>query len=466
MADAHLEKAFSFSNRHKDLMARDAESVLGWRYEPRIIFSGGKGVKLFDVDGNEYYDMTSGMMCLVLGHAHPELTETIKEQAGRFIHQSSWYSNPWAIEFAELIGSTLPGNLKMVNFAVTGSEANEVAMRMALGATGKFEICSVVRGLHGGSLAAESVTTVGGARRRGLGPLTIPARANIITPPFYYRAPVRDEAEWDRISLQLSEEMIEFTTSQEVAAILIEPMMVAGGMIVPSERWMRGLREIADRWNALLIFDEAQLAPGRTGKMWGFEHYGVMPDIVTFAKGMSAGFAVCGAVTTPEIAENAAGKKGLPWAGTYPQDPLPCAVALKQLQIVLRDNLVDRATQLGAILRKGLEGLQERYECIGDIRGKGLYQMLDIVTDRETRRADPEMTERIRYNALREGLVMICVKNYIRFCPPSIITEAELEDVMGRLDTAIRRAREGGPMNTSYSSSSSLAADDAGRRSA
>ena len=165
--------------------------------------------------------------------------------------------------------------------------------------------------------------------------------------------------------------------------------MVAGGMIVPSQRWMRGLREIADRWGALLIFDEAQLAPAKTGKMWGFEHYGVVPDIVTWAKGMSAGLPVCGTVTTREIAERATGTKGLPWAGTYSSDPLPAAVALKQLQIVIRDGLVARAAELGETLRSGLAALQQRHECIGDVRGMGFYRMLDIVTD-------PEAARRIR----------------------------------------------------------------------
>ena len=115
-----------------DLIERDSAAIMGWRYEPKVIFSGGIGSKLIDVDGNEYYDVSSGMMCLVLGHAHPELTETIKEQAGRIVHQSSWYSNPWAIEFAELVASTLPGNLKMMNYAVTGSEANEIAMILSI----------------------------------------------------------------------------------------------------------------------------------------------------------------------------------------------------------------------------------------------------------------------------------------------------------------------------------------------
>jgi len=158
------ESALQHSNCHTDLIGRDRKHVLGWRYSPQVVFQAGKGAKLIDVDGNEYYDLTSGMMCLVLGHAHPELVETIKEQSEHFIHQSSWYSNPWIIEFAELLASTLPGDLSVVNFTVTGSEANEVAMRMALGVTGRYDIVSVIRGLHGGSLAAESVTTVGGAQ--------------------------------------------------------------------------------------------------------------------------------------------------------------------------------------------------------------------------------------------------------------------------------------------------------------
>ena len=450
----------SFSERHKNLMSRDSNNIMAWRYDPAVIFERAEGVKLFDVDGNEYYDLSSGMMCLALGHSHPELIETIKDMAGRFIHQSSWYSNPWCIELSELIASTLPGNLDVINFAVTGSEANEIAMRMALGATGGFDICSVVRGLHGGSLAAEAVTSVGGARKRGLGPMTMPARSNCIIPPFYYRAPVSDEAEWDRISLQMTEEMIEYTTSQEVGALLLEPILVPGGMIVPSRRWMRGIKRIAERLGALLIFDECQLAPSRTGHLWGFQRFDVTPDIVTFGKGMSAGFAICGTATTREIAEQCSGKKGLPWAGTYSHDPLISAVALKHLQIVLRDDITGKAAKNGAILGEKLNELKKRHECVGDVRGDGLYRMLDIVVDPESREASPRMAELIRREALAEGLCMIAVKNYMRICPPLIVSEVEIDDIVGRLDRAITKAKEKGIENIDYKSSGSLAANE------
>jgi 2,2-dialkylglycine decarboxylase (pyruvate) len=455
-----VEKHFHFSKAHEELMKRDAKYVLGWRYQPQIVFNGGKGVMLTDVDGNEYYDLTSGMMCMVLGHSHPELTETLREQAGALVHHSSWYSNPAIIEFAELLGRTLPGDLKVVNFTVTGSEANEVAMRMALAVTGKYDIVSVIRGLHGGSLAAESLTTVGGARRRNLGPLMIPSRANAILAPFCYRCPINLEYPGcDVACLESSEQLMESVTSQDVAAVMAETMLVAGGMIVPPRRWLPGLKALAKRWGALLVLDEAQLAPARTGKLWGFEHYDVVPDIVTFAKGMSAGMAICGTITTPEIAERARGKSGVPWGGTYSGDPLPAAVALKQLEIVLRDKLTERAASLGGRLDQRLREVAVRSAVIGDVRGQGLYRMLDIVVDKQSKRPDFAMAERIRYNMLLENLVCICVKNFIRICPPLIISEAQIDEIAGRLEQAVQRAQAGLPKDIDFTGSSSLAAN-------
>ena len=185
---------------------------------------------------------------------------------------------------------------------------------------------------------------------------------------------------------------------------------------------------------------------------------------MTFGKGLSAGFAFCGTVTTPEIAERTRGTKGLPWAGTYPQDPLPAAVALKQLQVVLRDDLAGHAAKAGAYLETRLAKLTDKYENIGDIRGRGLYRMMDIVTDRESKEPDPELSEAIRYLALAEGVVMIVVKNYARICPPTIVTEAELDDIVGRLDTAIARAVRGDPVPTNISTSSSLATNNSAKR--
>jgi len=446
------------SNRHRDLAERDAERVFGWRFEPRVILEKGEGIYVYDVDGNGYIDLSAGMMCMVLGHSHPELTETIKEMAGTFVHESSWFSNPWAVEFAERITATLPPGLDVVNFAVTGSEANEVAMRMALAYTGKHDIVSVLRGLHGGSLGVEAVTSVGGARKGGLGPLMIPARTNAVLAPYCYRCPVNLTYPGCGLDcLRLSEDMIEHMSSKSIAAFMTESIMVPGGMIVPPDEWLPELKAMAERWGALLVVDEAQLAPGRTGTIWAFEQYDVVPDIVTFAKGMSAGFAVCGTVTTREIAEKVRGDVGLPWAGTYSGDPMASAVALKSLDIVLRDRLQDAAVEKGAYLRTRLDELKDKYDCLGDVRGRGLYQMLEIVDPKRNSRPDYEMAERIRYNTVLQGLLAICVKNYMRISPPLIVTESELDELVGRLDRSIQQALDGHPRGVDFTSSSSLA---------
>lgn len=450
------------SNRHRDLAERDAERVYGWRFEPRVVLERGEGVWVYDVDGNGYIDLSAGMMCMVLGHSHPELTEVIKEQAGTFVHESSWFTNPWAVEFAERIVSTLPDGLDVVNFAVTGSEANEIAMRMAIAYTGNHDIVSVLRGLHGGSLGVEAVTSVGGGRKGGLGPLMMPARTNAILAPYCYRCPVNlTYPECDIDCLKLSEDMVEHMSSKSIAAFMTESIMVPGGMIVPPDDWLRRMKAMAERWGALLVVDEAQLAPGRTGTIWAFEQYDVVPDIVTFAKGMSAGFSVCGTVTTKEIAEKVRGNAGLPWAGTYSGDPLASAVALKSLDIVLRDNLQEAAARKGEYLRTRLDELKARFDCLGDVRGRGLYQMLEIVVSKDDPRPDYEMAERIRYNTVLQGLLAICVKNYMRISPPLIVTEAEIDELVGRLGNAIQSAVDGYPSDIDFSTSSSLAASKA-----
>ncbi len=398
-------------------------------------------------------------MCLPLGHGHEELTETLREQAGRFVHENSWYSNPQIVAFAEALTATLPDGLDVVNFTVTGSEANEVAMRMALGASGKHDIISVIRGLHGGSLAVEGLTSIGGARRRNLGPLLPPANAPAIHAPLCWRCPINlTYPDCGVACLAASEDLIDRTTSGDAAAIIAETILVAGGMIVPPKEWLPGLKSLAERHGAFLVLDEAQLAPARTGKMWAFEHYDVVPDMVTFAKGMSAGLAICGVVTRRDIAEEARGRAGTPWAGTYSGDPLPAAVALKQLEIIERDNLTARAEVLGARLAGGLVRLCQSYEAMGDVRGQGLYSMVDVVADKKSKRADAERAERIRYNAALEGLIFICVKNFMRFCPPLITTEGEIDEALAALERAIKRAIAGYPKDVDFRASSSLAA--------
>ena len=309
--------------------------------------AGLNAILVYDVDGNDYYDLTAGMMCMVLGHSHPELTETMREQAELLVHESSWYSNPWAIEFAELITSTLPGNLKVVNFAVTGSEANEIAMRMAVATTRKHDIVSVLRGLHGGSLAAESVTSVGGGRKGGLGPFMIPARSNAILAPFCYRCPVNlTYPSCDIGCLKLSEDMMEHMTSKSVAGIIAESILVPGGMIVPPEEWLPRLKQVAKDWGSLLILDEVATGFGRSGMMFACEAEGVAPDLMCLAKGLTGGYLPMAATLTTERVFEAF--LGPPAEGrtffhghTYSGNALAAAAALATLDIFEQDQILE-----------------------------------------------------------------------------------------------------------------------------
>lgn len=442
----------------KEWAERDAQRVVGWRYFPRVVLESGAGVIVKDVEGHEYFDMTAGMMCMVLGHSHPELTKVLIDQAQRLVHTSSFYVARPVIEYAELIASTLPRTLEQVHFAVTGSEANEVALRVARAVTGKFDVVSVVRGLHGGTLVAESLTSIGGKRKLGLGPLLMPARLNAIVAPYCYRCPLKlTYPSCNMACVDLSEELIKHASTGEISAFIVEPMMVAGGMIVPPEGWLGRIREMAHKYGALLIVDEAQFAPAKTGRMWAFEHDGVVPDMVTFCKGMSAGMPISGVVTSRALSEQAAGNAGVPWGGTFSADPLAAAVAHRQLQIVLDDDFVARAEKLGRHLREALERLKAAHEVIGDVRGKGFYQMIEFVTDRESKSPAVDLTNRVRYNAVQEGVLFLSRANYLRICPPLVMTETQINEAMDRLDRAIRKALEGHPRNVERFDVTSLA---------
>lgn len=434
------------SGEHREWMARDEAAVLGWRYNPPVVFERAQGLVITDVDGRDYLDATSGMMSLPLGHSHPELTEALVAQAGRFVHHSSWYSNSTIIEFAERLCSTLPAEFGRVNFAVTGSEANEVAMRMARAATGRSEFVSAFRGLHGGTLGMETITNVGGPRKRQLGPLLTPTRGLFVTVPFAYR-PTNGfdpaDPEWVDLHLAQTREHLELTSTDDIAGIILETVMIAGGFVVPPRQWLQGMRRIADDYGALLILDEAQLAPGRTGTMWCFEQFGVLPDIITFAKGMGAGLPVCGAIATHDVAERAIGRAGIPWGGTFTGDPLAAAVALRQLEIVERDNYPARASQLGAILGRELHALSATSDVVGDVRGLGMYFVLDIVADKASRTPAPDIAEAVRVAALEEGVVLIVVRNFVRLCPSLVADESDLVDIVRRLAVAIERVEQG-----------------------
>jgi 2,2-dialkylglycine decarboxylase (pyruvate) len=427
--------------------AREDEHVLAWHHQPRIVFRNAKGVRLWDVDGRQYLDFVSGHINLLLGHNHPELVQALTEQAAKLWTHYKYYTTDATIEFAEALADSMPDGLDVVNFTTTGSEANEVAMRLARGATGRFDMVSVIQGLHGGTFAVESLTSLGGPRKRGLGPMLMPARANAVLPPYCYRCPINLEYPSCNIAcLEVSDEMIERTTSGEVAAIFAETIMGSGGMVVPPEGWLSKLKRLAQKWGALLVLDEVQVSPAKTGALWCFTQYGAQPDILTLGKGTGGGMSIGAAVTSRDIAERARETGcGIPWGSTFVGEALDAAVARKQLEILIRDNYAERAAQLGSYFMQRLRQLMERHEVVGDVRGRGLYVGIEIVTNRTTKAKNNRLMQRIRYNAIDNGLLIGGSGNVLKIFPALTITEAELDEGIGILDRAIQLALEGHP---------------------
>jgi len=427
--------------------AREDRHVLGWHHQPRIVFARGKGVRLWDVDGREYLDFVSGHINLLLGHNHPELVQALAEQASRLWTHYKYYTTDATIEFGETLAQSMPEGLDVLNFTTTGSEANEVAMRLARGATGRFDMVSVIQGLHGGTFAVESLTTIGGPRKRGLGPMLMPARANAVLSPYCYRCPINLEFPSCKIAcLDVSDEMIERTTTGEVAAIFAETIMGSGGMIVPPEGWLPKLKRLARKWGALLVLDEVQVSPAKTGALWCFQQFGEQPDILTLGKGTGGGMSIGAAVTSREIADGAKETGcGIPWGSTFVGEPLDAAVARKQLEILIRDGFAARAKRLGAYFMGKLNELKQVHEVIGDVRGRGLYVGVEIVTDKTTRKKNNALMQRIRYNAIANGLLIGGSGNVLKIFPALVISEAELDEGVALIDRAIRLALDGHP---------------------
>ncbi len=446
------------SPRTQEWIRRDDAVILGWRHGPRVVFERGQGMRLWDVDGREYLDFASGHISLLLGHNHPELRETLIEQSAKLWHHYKYYAAPPVIEFAEALQRALPRELDAINFTAVGSESNEVALRIARGVTRAFDIVSVVNGLYGGTLAVEGLNSIGGARKRNLGPLLLPSRASTVLTPYCYRCPLGLKyPSCDIECVKASEELTRQVSTDNVAAIITETILGAGGMIVPPPEWLPRLKAMAERLGALLILDEVQVAPFKTGQAWCFEHYGVVPDVLTLGKGIGGGMVIGAAVTRSDLAEKARqAEVGVPWAGTFAGEPLAAAVALRSFEILLAGDYTSRAARMGQYFLDRLRALQDRHEIIGDVRGKGLYVGVEIVKDAIRRERDGEMMHRIRWNALDEGLLIAGSGNVLKMFPALIITEAEVDEGVDKLARAVTKALDGHPVGVSRFTTSSV----------
>lgn len=408
----------------------------GGTFVPAVI-ERAEGSFVHDSAGRAILDFTSGQMSAILGHAHPDVVATVRDAVGTLDHLfSGMLSRPvvdLCQELARITGDPLERSLLLT----TGAEANEAALAMAKLYTGGYEIISFSQSWHGMTSGARSATYSAG--RRGYGP---PIPGNFAIPaPNPYRS--RWGGDW-RAELDHHLDLVDRQSSGALAAFLVEPILSSGGLLELPPGYLAALREKCTERGMLLIVDEAQTGLGRTGEMFAHQRDGVVPDILTLSKTLGAGLPLAAVVTSAEI-EQRCHDLGYLFFTTHVSDPLPAAVGLTVLRVLERDGLIARAAGLGVRLRAGLDALRERHDCIGDVRGRGLFQGIELVTDRDSRTPADDLGRAVTAECLALGLHMNIVQlpgmgGVFRIAPPLTVSEAELDLGLEILDQALGKA--------------------------
>ncbi|GLI27409.1 aspartate aminotransferase family protein [Agromyces rhizosphaerae] len=426
------------------LLADDLQRHLvrfGGSFTPELI-ARAEGSFVFTESGRRVLDFTSGQMSAILGHSHPEIVATVQRQVATLDHLFSGMLSRPVIELSERIAASLPDPLERVLLLTTGAESNEAAVRMAKLVTGKHEIVSFARSWHGMTGAAAAATYSSG--RKGYGPV---APGNIAIPtPDSYRPDIVGPGgglDWRR-QLDLAFDLVDAQSTGALAACLVEPILSSGGVIEPPPGYFAALAQKCRERGMLLILDEAQTGLCRTGTWYAFERDGVVPDILTLSKTLGAGLPLAAVVTSDEI-ERTAHERGYLFFTTHVNDPLVAAVGNTVFDVLERDRMDERATHLGGVLREGLLELQRRHEVVGDVRGRGLLQGLELVTDRETKQGADALGAEVTRRCFALGLHMNVVQlpgmgGTFRIAPPLTSTEAELALGLEILDRALAEA--------------------------
>src|SRR5947209_8773788 len=404
-----------------------------------FIVARATGVWLETTDGRRILDFTSGQICSTIGHNHPQIVAAIQQSLDNVIHLNSWMLSEPVLALAERLIGLVPAALNKVILVNTGGEANEVALRLAKMHTGHFEIVGLTRSWHGLQAGVASLNLAAG--HAGYGPimpgtLTLPA-------PYAYRCPIRHcSGTCDCTCLEAGFDVIDQQSVRSLCAVIAEPVLSAGGVIVPPPDYFQRLRALCDEREMLLIIDEAQTGFGRLGTMFGFELYGIEPDILSVSKTLGGGIPIAATLTTQAI-EADCYNKGFVHITSHVSDPLPAAAGLAVIEVIQEEHLVEQARQRGEYLLARLQDLQERHEQIGDVRGKGLLVGIELVEDRVKKTPADTLAMAVSDECMRCGLSMNIVRsvggmlNCFRMAPPLSVTEQEIDIAIEIIDAAL-----------------------------
>ena len=404
------------------------------------IFVRGSGSEVEDVNGKRYLDFNSGQMCAWLGHNHPAIVEAVAEACERLIHAHSSYYNDQEIRLAERLARLLPEPLRKSLFLQSGADANEAAINIARKYTGGFEVASPHVSFHGMSDTTRGLTFAGW--HRGYGPPQPGLMAMLA--PYCYRCPIGLKPDsCDIACLDASFELIDAQTTSRPAAVLTEPIFSAGGVIEPPPGWLSELKARCEERGMLLILDEEQTGLGKTGDTFAFEQEGVVPDILTLAKHFGGGITLSSVSTSAEIEERVVEEEFIV-THSHSNDPVACAAGRATLDTLEGEGLADVARRLGGRLKSKLQALAERFEIVGDVRGRGLLLGIELVRDRETKEPATSEGRAIAQRCLEKGLIFSVRRegSVLRFVPPASTTEEQIDEAAALLEEALAEVCE------------------------
>jgi 4-aminobutyrate aminotransferase len=425
----------------REMLARDARVVSpSYPRDYPFVMSHGRGAEIWDVDGNRFLDFAAGIAVCSTGHSHPEVVKAIKDAADKFLHISSDYWHEGQIRLGERMNELSPMKEPVMSFfAQSGTESVEGALKLARYVTGRQRFVGFIGGFHGRTMGSLAFTSSKYTQQKGFFP-TMPGVTHIPYPNPY--RPLFAGADQGQAVLRYLEELL-FTSNlppSEVAGILIEPIQGEGGYLVPPDGFLAGLRALCDRHGILLIFDEVQSGVGRTGKMFASQHWDVVPDIMTLAKGLGSGLPIGMVVAKRSIMEKwTRGAHG----NTYGGNPLCCAAALATLNLVEREYCAN-AAKVGAYFIGQLQRLAEKFEVIGEVRGKGLMIGMELVADRTSRTPAKKLCDALVTRAYHNGLILLsCGISTLRFMPPLLVSTVQVDEAMALLEWSLIEALAG-----------------------
>jgi len=421
----------------KEIIERD-RAVLSTSYTRcyPLVVKRGEGAIIEDVDGNQFLDFSAGIAVVATGHAHPRVVQAIQKQAAEFLHMSGtdfYYEG--MVQLAEKLAALAPGNVPhRVYFGNSGSEAIEAAIKLARYHTGRDKFIAFLGSFHGRTMGALSLTASKVVQRRGFHP---PLPVTHIPYADCYRCPYGKEPSTCNVEcVKVLEDRLFQTIlpAEEVAAIVVEPIQGEGGYLVPPAKFHQELKRIAEKYGILLIHDEVQSGMGRTGRMFASEHFDVVPDVVSVAKGIASGMPLSATIARADVMNWPPGAH----ASTFGGNPVSIAAALTTIEL-LEESLIQNAAKVGAYALDRMRTWPDRFRHVGDVRGLGLMIGFELVEDQQTKQRAPEFRDQIENMVFQRGLLVLGAgPNSIRLCPPLVINRDQADFAIDTLEQCLR----------------------------